>query len=558
MQHRRSTQVLTVLTLILALFVVAACAGGQAPAPAAPTGGEEAAPAPSEGEPVEAPEEPVAAEAVLVHARPTDSGTLDPGQMTQGESWKVVAQIYDTLVRYKPGTFELEPALAESWEVSDDGLEWTFHLRDDVTFHDGTPLNAEAVAFTFERARDENHPYHQYGAWDNWSWYMYMVNQVEAVDEYTVRFTLDYAYAPFLQTLANYATAIVSPTAFREEQDDFAQNPVGSGPYRFVEWAKDDRIVLEKNSEYWDGEPGLDRLIYRVIPEHSARLSALQTGEVHVVDQLPPEMATIVQNEDGLTLDTKPGLNISYLRWNTVPEYPGYQEPLGDVRVRRALAHAIDREALRERFFGDFGEVATNPIPSLVWGRDESLELPEYDPERARELLAEAGYGDGFETELLGWTLVRSYWPEPVPLTEAIQGYLQEIGVDAKIRVVEYGIWAEETAAGEAPMHIGGWTGDFGDPDNFLATIWDDELTGRQYGWRNEEFRNLLVEAQKATDRDERIDLYHQAQAIFFEELPGLPLFHGKYVTGYRDTVQNLVVGADGGIRYTNVTMAEQ
>lgn len=534
----RSTFVsLLILAISLALI---ACAVPQTPV--AEEGGEEAQPA----------------EKILVHARPTDSGTLDPGQMTQGESWKVVAQIFDTLVIYKPGTFEIQPNLATSWETSEDGLQWTFHLRDDVTFHDGTPLDAEAVAFTYERARDAEHPLHQYGAWDNWSWYMYMVEKVEVVDTYTVRFTLEYPYAPFLHTLANYATAVVSPTAFRDLKDDFKANPVGSGPFKFVEWKKDDRIVLEKNPDYFKGEPELDQLIYRVIPEHSARLSALQTGEVHVVDQLPPEMAKIVDQESNLTLDTKPGLNISYVRWNTMSDYPGYQDPLGDKRVREALVRAIDRQAMLDRFFGDYGQIATNPIPSLVWARDESLQFPEYDPERARELLEEAGYPDGFETELLGWTLVRAYWPEPVKMTEAIQSYLKEIGVDAEIRVVEYGIWAEETANGEAPLHIGGWTGDFGDPDNFLATIWDDEMTGRKYGWKNEEFRELLIEAQQVTDQAGRTELYKEAQQIFFDELPGLPLFHGMYLTGYSDAVQNLVVGADGGIRYTSVGLAAQ
>jgi peptide/nickel transport system substrate-binding protein len=504
--------------------------------------------------PTQAPTEAPKVEKVLVHARPSDSGTMDPAEMTSGESWKPVGQVFDVLVRYDQ-EMNIIPHLAKSWEVSDDGLEWTFQLRDDVKFHDGTPLNADAVVFTFERVYNEEHPAHEIGTWDNWGWYMYMVQKVEAIDEYTVKFTLEYPYAPFLDTMANAATSIVSPTAYMEKREKFRIEPVGSGPFKFVSWDKDSQVVLEKNPDYFLGEPKLDKLIYRAMPENTARLSALKTGEVHVLSSVPPEMAQLIEKEEKLHLTVQPGLNMAYLHWNLRPELAGYQEPFSDVRVREALIRAIDREALVERFFLGYGEVATNPIASVIWGRDESLQLPAYDPEKAKELLAEAGYPDGFKTELWPWPPSRAYNPQPIKVAEAIQAYWKEVGIDAELKVVEEGIYWDTVTVGDASIMMSGWMGDFADPDNFLAPIWDDSITGFDYGWTHEEFANLLRAAQQESDREKRTELYYQAQKIFFEELPGLPLFHGSYMGAYHDSVQNLVMRPDSEMWYFPVDL---
>lgn len=549
----RRKNLVAVALLMAVLFSLGGCATETPVTEEAPA---EATSVPEVEEVGEEPteEEEPEVEKILVHARAQDSDVMDPAEMTSGADWKPVGQVFDTLVRYNQ-QMEITPHLATSWEVSDDGVQWTLDLREDVRFHDGTPLNAEAVVFTFERVYDEEHPYHEYGTWDNWSWYMYMVERVEAVDEYTVRFTLQYPYAPFLDTLSNYATAIVSPAAYEELKGEFRIQPVGSGPFKFVEWQKDDRIVLEKNPDYFLGAPKLDQLIYRVIPESSARLSALQAGEVHVLSDVPPEMADLVQEEPDLNLIMQEGLNIAYLRFNTRPDNPGFQEPLGDVRVREAMIRSIDRQALADRFFGDYGVVASNPIPPVVWGVDESLEFPEYDPDQARELLADAGYADGFETILWPWPPPRAYNPQPVQVAEAIQAYMGEIGIDVEVNVVEAGVYWDAVTQGEVPLDMSGWIGDFADPDNFLSPIWEDELSGSPYGWLNEDFRELLRAAQQATDRDERAELYQQAQEIFFEELPGLPLFHGKYIAACHNSVQGLNLRPDSELWYANVDL---
>ena len=491
---------------------------------------------------------------ILVQAIPTDVNTLDPAEMTSGIDWKPVGHIFDTLVRYDM-QLKVTPHVAKSWELSADGLQWTFHLRDDVKFHDGTPLDAEAVVFTFERVYNPEHPFNQYGTWDNWSWYMYMVNKVEAVDKYTVRFILNYPYTPFLDTMANFATAIVSPTAYKEKKDKFRIEPVGSGPFKFVEWQKGDRIVLARNPDYFLGAPKLDQVIYRVIPENTARLSALKTGEVHVMSEVSPEIAEAVRQTEGLQLFTQPGLNLGWLRFNMVPELPGYLEPFGDRRVREAFIRAIDRQALLDAFFKGYGTIEDNPVPSVVWGRDESLKLPEFDPEKARQLLKEAGYPDGFKVEFWPYMDVRAYQPQPTQLSEAIQAYLKDIGIEVDIRQVEYGIWWDTVTTGKAQMHTSGWTGDFNDPDNFLFPNWEDSTTGFSFGWKNEEFANLLKQAQQEPDRAQRVQLYQKAQKIFFDELPGMPLFSGMYIAAVSNKVLDFAMRPDGEIWYAKMDM---
>jgi peptide/nickel transport system substrate-binding protein len=549
MLYLKRWSVLVLSLLIIASLCLTSCVPPQ---PAATQ-----APEPEEVKTEEATEEPKEepkAEKILVHARAADSATMDPAEMVAAPDWKPVGQIFDSLVRYNQN-MEIVPHLATSWETSDDGLEWTFHLRDDVKFHDGTPLNADAVVFTFERAYNEEHPAHEIGTWDNWSWYLYMVNKVEAVDEYTVKFTLDYAYAPFLDTLANTATSIVSPTAYMEKGDKFRVEPVGSGPFKFVEWMKDDRIVLEKNPDYFLGEPKIDKLIYRVMPENTTRLSALKTGEAHVLSDVPPEIAQLIEKEENLNVVSYPGLDISFMRWNMRPDLAGYQEPLGDKRVREAIIRSIDRQAILDRFFLGYGEVAENPVPSVVWGRDESLQIPEYDPEKAKELLAEAGYPDGFETTLRFWPIAFASLPQPSKMAEAIQSYLKEVGIEAEVVVEEAGAHWDNFSTGQGNLYITGWVGDFADPHNFLSPMWEDGMAGMDAGWKNAEFMELLTAAQEETDKDTRAEMYKKAQQIYFDELPGLPLFTGMKIGAYHDSVVDLNMRPDGEMWYFGVDL---
>ena len=217
----------------------------------------------------------------FIFGRGGDSVGLDPALEEDGESFKVCDNIYDTLVQYKDGSTELEPALAESWESSEDGLIWTFHLRKGVKFHDGTPFNADAVLFSLNRQHVESHPFHKVsGSYVYWvaTGLAEKVNKITAVDDFTVQISLKSAYAPFIYTIAITPFSIVSPTAVKKWGDLYFNYPVGTGPFKFSRWDKKDKIVLEANDDYWGGRPNLDRVIFRSIPDNAVRLIELQQG----------------------------------------------------------------------------------------------------------------------------------------------------------------------------------------------------------------------------------------------------------------------------------------
>ena len=255
----------------------------------------------------------------LVFAQAQDAVTLDPHDAVDGFSVNNTSNVFDTLVRFRADTTQVEPSLAESWTASADGLVWTFKLRKGVKFHDGTRLDAEAVKFNYERQINPKHPYH-HGAFEYAGFTFQNVKSVEAVDALTVRFTLSARFAPFITNMAMFSTGIASPAAIKKYGKDFFKNPVGSGPFKFVEWVQKDHVTHEANKEYWAGRPCIDRLIIRGIPDNTVRLLEMEKGTVHMMDQVnPPDYGRIRQNKD-LVLSTGPGLNIGYLAMNVEKE----------------------------------------------------------------------------------------------------------------------------------------------------------------------------------------------------------------------------------------------
>jgi peptide/nickel transport system substrate-binding protein len=482
---------------------------------------------------------------VLVFARSGDSVGLDPGRETDGESFYGSTQIFDTLVEFAPGTTAVQPALAESWNVSDDGLVFTFNLRQGVMFHDGTPFNAEAVKFSFDRQFVEDHPYYDLGPWQYWG-YMDMssiIDRIEVVDDYTVTFYLQKVEAPFLANLAMDFAAIVSPTAVAEYGIEFKNNPVGTGPFRFVSWTKDDSIVLDANREYWGEGPYLDRLILRVIPDATARYLALKNGEVDIIDFPSAEDLELMDQDPNIELIQQPGLNVGYIAMNND------KPPFDNVLVRRAMNHAIDREAIIEAVYGSAGTVANNPIPPTMWGYNDDLTGYDYDPDRARELLAEAGLADGFETDLWAMPVARPYNPNARRIAEIVQADLAEVGVQAEIVSYDWGTYLDRVDAGDHMMGMLGWTGDNGDPDNFLFVLLSAaaaDAGGNIAFWRNPQFNELIIEAKETFDQDRRTELYEEAQVIFEEDAPWVPLAHSVVTVPVRTSVRNFVIYPTG------------
>jgi peptide/nickel transport system substrate-binding protein len=473
----------------------------------------------------------------LVFAQAADAVGLDPHTIEDGFSVNNTSNVFDTLVRYRTDTTAVEPSLAESWTTSPDGLVWTFKLRRGVKFHDGTPFNAEAVKFNYERQTNAKHPYH-HGTFVYADFTFQNVKSVTAVDANTVRFTLSAPFAPFLSNMAMFSTGIASPTAIRKFGKDFFKNPVGTGPFKFVEWVQKDHVTFTANTDYWAGRPCIDRLIVRGIPDNTVRLLELEKGTVQAMDQVnPPDYARIRANLN-LTLFTGPGLNVGYVAMNVE------KEPFTDVRVRRAVNHAINRAAIVNAFYGGIGKPATNPIPPIIWGFNTSITGYEYSVDKAKALLAEAGYPNGFSTELWWPNRSRPYLTQPQKIAEALQAQLARAGIRAKLVTLEWGTYLEKTRSGEHPMAILGWIGDNGDPDNFLYVLLDRDNAEKGKAsniafYKSAALHALLIRAQRAPSQSARASLYQQAQQIIFQDAPWAPLVYGARVAAYSKRVQN-------------------
>jgi len=484
------------------------------------------------------------AENILVWGRGGDSVGLDPAIITDGESGKVTINVFDTLVDYEPDNTEVRAALATDWEVSDDGTVWTFNLRQGVKFHDGTDFNAEAVVINVERWMNKDHPLNN-GECKYWS-YMFngyapdsIVTKIEATGDYQVQFTLQEPFAPFIQNLAMFSFAIASPAALDEYGNDFFKNPVGTGPFKFVEWIQDDKVTLVKNEAYWGEAAKIDTLVFRSIPDNSARFLELQAGTIDMMDGVNPDDVAAAKANDQFQMILRPSMNVGYLALNTE------KEPLGNKQVRQAVNMAINKQAIIDAFFAGLAKPAKNPLPPSLWGYNDDIKDYEYNPEKAKALLADAGYPDGFKTTVWAMPVPRPYMPQGQKVAEAIQADLAAVGIEAEIVSYEWGIYLEKAENGEHDMILLGWTGDNGDPDNFIYALLDKDNavkgSSNNYAFYiNEQVHDLLIKAQREMDQDKRSDLYKQAQVIIHEDAPWVPLDHStdplilmKYVKGY-------------------------
>ena len=477
----------------------------------------------------------------LIFGRGGDSVGLDPSHEIDGESFKVCENIYDTLVQYKNESTELEPALATSWESSTDGLTWTFHLRQGVTFHDGTPFNAEAVLFSLNRQHDAGHPFHKVGgAYNYWTYtgLAEIVDTITAVDEFTVQIRLKSAYAPFIPTLTIAAFSIVSPTALEKWGEDFTNHPVGTGPFKFVQWDRNDKVVLEANDSYWGGRPPLDRIIFQSIPDNSVRLIKLQEGSLHAMEFPNPDDFQQIQDDASLELLMQPGMSVGYLAMNMD------KSPFDNLKVRLAINHAFNKAAIIEHLYQGVGIPAKNPIPPTLWSYDDTIEDYPYDHEVAKQLLAEAGYPDGFETTLWALPVPRPYIPDGRALAEVLQSELRNIGIAAKIVTYDWGTYLEKVKNGEHDIAMLGWSADLGDPDNFFYYLLSKSAAEKPGGnisfYRSDAMQDILERARASTDQEERVSLYKEAQHLFHKDVPWVPLAHAQQILVINKKVKNL------------------
>ncbi len=491
----------------------------------------------------------------LVFARGKDSLSLDPADIDDGESVKVTVNLFDSLLRYQRGSTAIEPALASAWDVSTDGLSFTFQLRKGVAFHDGTPFNAEAVVFSFRRQMDPNHPAN-FAKNPYWATMYHMVESIEALGEREVVIRLSVPHGPFLTNLAMFPVGIVSPTAVARQGRKFKYNPVGTGPFRFVEWKHKERIVLEANDEYWDGRPRIDRLIFIPMENNSNRLNSLLTGQADGMDGVSPADLGEVRGDARFHVYEAAGMNVRYLAMNC------QRPPFTDARVRRAVAMTIDRAALVSGLYRGAAVPAVHPLPPTIWGYPAGAAVAPPDIEGARKLLIAAGWLQKQPVELHTMTNPRPYMPQPSKVAQAIKAQLARIGMAVKIVEHTWNEHLELTKRGAHQMALLGWIGDNGDPDNFLYVLLGSANTtvgtaSNISFYKSAVVDQLLVRAQRLTDQAERTRLYQQALAHIQRDAPLVPLVHARQVVVFRKDVANFRLHPTGILRFHKVGVHE-
>lgn len=531
--HKR-LWVVTLLALV-ALLLTACPAAAPAPAPAE-TGSEAAAPAEGAAEEA-APTE--GGGGTLIVGRGGDTVSLDAGVVTDGESARVINEIVEGLTKMEGTSTRPIPWLAESWET-EDSQTWTFHLRQGVKFHDGTPFNAEAVKWNLDRIRD---PENEWRFGRTFEYYTQEfgetlpINEVNVVDEYTVEIVLGAPSAVLLNKLAlAFAFGMNSPTAIQEQGDKYgtpAGTAVGTGPFKFVEWIPDDRIVVERNEEWWGEGPKLDRIIWRSIPDNSARFAELQAGTIHQADLAQTDLPMAAEDPN-LTLYMLPSLSTGYIAFQQCIE------PFEKLEVRQAIAHAVNWAALIPAFYGEYGELAGSFQPPAILGSNPNIHPFEYNPDKAKELLAAAGLPDGFETDFWYIPVVRGYFPDSKAIGEAIAADLAKVGIKVNLTTEDWGAYLEDRNVGKFPMWMLGWGSDNGDPDNYIGYHFA-HTPGEPRAedcLNDEKLANLLIQGREVADPDQREKIYQEAEQIVHDNVYRIPVVWATTPVVFRNNVK--------------------
>jgi peptide/nickel transport system substrate-binding protein len=528
---------LTILMVTLGLLILAACAPAGAPAPAAqPPAAEETSS-----------EAPAAEGKTLVVADGTEPAGLYPPTST-GPPGTLDYLLYDPLVGH---TENMEPdadrGLATSWEIGDDQVTWTFELREGVKFHDGTDFDANAVKVTLESILDPETGANRRSVYT-------VIEEVRVVDPLTVEIvtTEPFPDLPFL--LMDRSAFIVSPTALEEMGiADFALNPVGTGPFRFVEWVPNDHITFEANPDYWQGPPELAEVIYRPVPEDAARTAMLKTGEVDIALNISPEDLADLEADANITVVNKDSMS------QVTSEMRQTEPPFNDARVRQAMNYALDSESIIENIMQGAGSIPRSPAPPNVWGSVD-LEPYSYDPDTAKALLAEAGYPDGFEGDLF---YVSGRWAGDEQVTQAMQAYWQAVGVTINLHKVDQAGLVDNLK--KHPDTMAGWTTQQIRTSSYLdyhlyrlfncdAAIME---AAQRSGYCNPEVDELLAKGRSTFDLDEREQYYQEAQKLIWEDAPFVWVFNRQNLLGHRTDVTGFEFLPISDLRLHSATKSE-
>lgn len=473
----------------------------------------------------------------LTWAQGADVTSLDPHQGKETPAVQVNTQIFDTLVTVDPETNEVVPQIAESWEQTDDQT-YVFKIREGIKFHDGSDLTAEDVKFSLDRAR-------------NSAAVSYIVNFIEEVtvdDDHTVTVKTTAPYAPTLRNLAIPFAAIVPKAVVEADENAFIQNPVGSGPYKFVEWNHGDHVTLKAFGDYYAGKPETENLIMKVIPETSQRTIALETGEVDLAYDLAVNDIPKVNSDDKLTVYEIPSLTCWYVSMNM------NKKPFDNPKVREAMSMAIDRQTIIDTINAGSGQTADAIIAPAVFGY-YSTGVKEYNPTKAKELLAEAGYPNGFSTTL--WVNDNQ---SRIEMCQAMQAMLLEVGVQCNLEVLEFGSFISRTTAGDHDLAYFGWTTSSGDADYSYYSL---EHSTQQGAAGNRSFLadpdvdKLIEEARSNTNEEERKELYKELAIKLDEINNNIPVYYSSINVGANKKVEGFVMDANGYHSLEKVKVAQ-
>jgi peptide/nickel transport system substrate-binding protein len=477
----------------------------------------------------------------IVFAASSDPVSMDPAVVSDGESIRITNQIYEGLVKTKAGSTEIEPSLAKSWTSSEDAKSWTFELQTGVKFHDGTPFNAEAVCANFNR-------------WYNWKGilqsdavtYYYVTvfggfsdkknpslyQSCEAQDEDTVTINLTQPSASFLAALSLSSFSMQSPQAMEQYGADKVsgsaeapkfegtygkEHPTGTGALKFESFTAQDKVTLARNDDYWGTKAILDKVIFRTIPDLAARRQALEAGEIQGYDNADPgDVEALKANYQVLQ---RPAFNVAYVGFNQE------QKPLDNPKIRQAIAHALNRDALIKAKYPAGSEVAHQFMPPDVQGYNENVTKYDYNVDKAKQLIAESGVSNPTLEFWYPTAVSRPYMPDPAANFQAFKADLEKAGFKVTPKSAPWTPdYLNAVQSGQAPVYLLGWTGDFGDADNFVGVFF--QAFSEQWGFRNQEIFTTLSNAERETDPAARVELYKQGNEQIMQFLPGVPYAH--------------------------------
>jgi peptide/nickel transport system substrate-binding protein len=471
----------------------------------------------------------------LVVGVSSDIHTLDSGVSSDNYDWRQIYPCYDRLVKYKvvggKGSTEVEPQAAESWTVSADGTVWTFKIRKGIKFDDGTPLDAAAVQFSFERTlKIAKGPADNIGA----------IQSMRVVDPYTLEVTLKNAYGPFLQTLATDGASIINPKVMQHEKEGdlaqawLAEHTDGSGPFKLTEWARGQQAVLEAKPAYWGGAPKVKKVIIRFMTESADRRMALERGDIDIAENVLIDQIPALEKNPAIVVERHPSQLVEYVYINN------QKAPLDNPKVRQALSYAVDYKGIIEHVLQGNGVQMRGPVPQGMWGHKPDLFQHSKDPAKAKALLKEAGFGSGLDLTLI-YSERRPSWEQ---IATILQSNFAEIGVNLKLELMANPTLRDRMDKGDFELCLGAWSPDFADPYMFMNFWFDSKnggLPGNRSFYKNDQVDALIRKAASIPDQAERTKLYHQAQEIIMEEAPYIFLYQVQTIVPLRKNVKGFV-----------------